>query len=175
MSMINQFDPSTHDGIVILAADHRRGIYTSQVATKAALKAVRTAGTLPTAASAHTLLSVALCNALRNVSKSQCLKMTVTRPTGSLPRILVVSDDMTYLDALVAFRDGIAGPRLKAGKNFHDLIRSQLSRFDLTFKTDVDNIANSMVRDWATKHIIAPALLSGFPTALLPSAISFAV
>jgi hypothetical protein len=177
MSLLNRFNNETHDGLVLLCADPARGIWSNQVATKVALRAIRTAGTLSTCASAHTLLTVALVNALRCIARKDAQKLTWNLPrTVTKPRLLVISNDNTFLDALSDFNlEAERCVRLKAGQNFADLLRSQIVRFDLTYQTETENIANLVLSDWAGKHVIAPTLLSGFPKSLLPSAISFTV
>jgi hypothetical protein len=172
-----RFDPATEEGLVILACDPKRGIYASQTTTKTALKAIRQAGTLPTTASAHTLLTVALVNALRMVTRKDVAKMSYGLPHGvRKPRLVIISNDPTFLDAVgdfVSKSDNRAV--LRAGRNFKDLLGMQLRKFDMTYRTEQENVSALVLGDWAHKAIISPVLLEGVLQSLQPSAVSFTV
>jgi hypothetical protein len=156
----------THDCHLVLACNDRRGLWAAQVQPRYA-RTVRTAGSMPTAASAHTLLTVALISSLRNITKAQEAKMA---RRGRKSRLLIRVLDSTFADALKAKIKRQDGPRFRAGKNFLMALAQQLARFDIDWET-VDqqspdfNFLESM-RHWAgsmlpdPKSILAPSAVS---------------
>lgn len=173
-----RFDVNTQDGMILLANDRRKGIWVSQSIFKKC-NTVRQGGQMPTSASAHTLELVALSTALRSVTKSQASFLTLNAPsTVTKPRVLVVTADLTFADALRAMmtRDAVtlATKPLKAGRNFLSMAAYQLARFEVTLQTDItqDDKSILILRSWADQHIFAPTMVANIPPSLCPTAVS---
>ena len=173
-----RFDTTTQEGLILLASDRRKGIWVSQSIFKKC-NTVRQGGQLPTSASAHTLELVALCTALRSVTKSQACFLTQNAPcTVTKPRLLIVSADPTFADALRAMmtRDAVtlATSPIKAGRNFLSMAAHQLARFEVTLQTDTtqDDKSILVLRSWADQHIFSPTMMANIPPSLCPTAVS---
>jgi protoheme ferro-lyase len=173
-----RFNESTQDGMILLASDRRKGIWASQSNLKFA-KTVRQAGQLPTSASAHTLQLVALSTALRSCTKSQASFLVEKAQCNvTKPRILVVTADPTFADALRAMmtRDAatLTTKPLKAGRNFLSMAAQQLARFELTLQTDSKQNDKSIIvlRSWADQHVFSPTMMANMSPSLCPVAAS---
>src|SRR5260370_27164934 len=142
---------------VQVAADNRRGVWASTVFGKNA-KSIRTAGSLPTQASSHTLLLVALTTSLRNITKAQHSYMISTMGAKK-PRVQVVTGDQSFADAMrgLLARDVTAKP-LRAGRNFLSVAAQQFARFDVSFVVDEEPSFRTLVT-WANKHVIDPKMI----------------
>jgi hypothetical protein len=169
-----RFDPETHDGIILLASDRRKGVWASQTIYRGS-RTFRQGGQLPVEASAHTCELVALCTALRSITKAQATKLVQTAPTGvTKPRILIVTADPTFAEALTAKMQNYAAAKpLRAGKNFLMFAAHQLSRFTVTLiREPEDNDRSILVLEsWARQHVIDPKLITRIPPSLVPTAI----
>jgi hypothetical protein len=168
-----RFNEATHDGMILLASDRRKGLWSSQSIFKSS-KTIRQGGQLPTTASAHTLELVALATALRWVTKAQASFLVEKAPSDvTKPRVLVVTADPTFADALRAMltRDAqtLATKPLKVGRNFLAMAAQQLARFDVTFQTDATQVDKSILtlRNWADQHVFAPKMIAAL--ALCPT------
>lgn len=170
-----RIDFQTHDVLVQVAGDKRKGIWASSVFAKNS-KPIRTAGSLPTTASAHTLLLVALINSLSNISRGQHTRLGKNVPRGIYkPRLVVVTMDASFADALTGLlqRAATAKP-LRAGKQFLAIAVQQLARFDVTLQT-VSDPSELALLNWARKHLIEPKLIAGIPSSLSASVVSAVV
>lgn len=83
--------------------------------------------------------------------------------------------DATFAEALKGLlqRDVTAKP-LRAGKNFLNIARQQLARFDVTIQT-VDDPSELVLLNWARKNIVDPKLIAGIPPSLAASVVSAVV
>lgn len=170
-----RIDFQTHDILVQVAGDKRKGIWASSVFAKNS-KPIRTAGSLPTSASLHTLQLIALATSLRGISKGQHTRLGQNVPRGVYkPRLMAVTMDATFAEALKGLlqRDVTAKP-LRAGKNFLNIARQQLARFDVTIQT-VDDPSELVLLNWARKNIVDPKLIAGIPPSLAASVVSAVV
>lgn len=168
-------DWGVHDGMLLLASDRRKGIWATQLLLRGS-KTVRSAGTIPTTASAHSLQVLALTTALRLISKGQAAKLLQAAPTGiTRPRLLVVSSDATFAQALQAKMRGdketMTTKPLRAGRNLISIAPAQLARFALTFGELEDGDTSILIlKSWASQTIHDPK--QELPSALVPSAVS---
>ena len=172
-TLTERFDLTTHDGIVCISADAHKGIWASQTINKLQKKAFRAAGQLPAgAAHAHTLLTVALVNGLRAITKSQASKIIWNLPRGiDKPRIVVVSRHETFIEALQGVMSNTPTKPLRAGRNFFDVLHAQLRRFDITTLYSPNSAHSLALQTWAADHIIDPKVIAKIPAALRPSAV----
>jgi hypothetical protein len=168
-----RFNEATHDGMILLASDRRKGIWASQSIFKLG-KTVRQGGQLPTAASAHSLELVALATALRWITKPQATFLVERAPSDvTKPRVLMVTADPTFADSLRAMmtRDAatLTTKPLKAGRNFLSMAAQQLARFDVTFQTGTapEDKSLQLLRWWAEEHVFAPRMTAAL--ALCPT------
>ena len=162
-----RFDTATHEGLILLGGDKRKGLWASSTILKSS-KTVRQAGQLPTSASGHTLELVALASALRSISNSQVSFLMQNAPSSvTKPRLLIMSADKTR-DAVT-----LAAKPLKAGRNFLSMVAREIGRFELTLQTDIgedQSIANLSI--WAHERILSPKTVGSIAQALRPTAIS---
>lgn len=165
-----RLDFGKHDALITLSCDRRRGTWGVQTLVRGS-KTIRTAGQLPTTSTAHTLFAVALVAALGAITRShaQRLVQTAAQPVAK-PRVLVVTDDDAFREALTA-RDVPTRRPLRAGRNFVDVLSWQLSRFDVTFSTPDDNSVLAL-GNWMGQNLPSPKLIATAPPAFLPRAIS---
>jgi hypothetical protein len=163
----------THDILLMVTGDPRKGIWASQLFHKLQRTTVRTAGQLPTEASRHTLELVALATALRAITRNQIGKLLAGMPrTVTKPRVLVATTDTSFADALTAMirNDATARP-LRAGKNFLGLLMQQLERFDVNVRTpELGDMTVVVLNNWARNHILHQRQFEELPKALQPSA-----
>jgi hypothetical protein len=164
--MAPQIDFTTHDVLLTITGDKRKGLWVNSSFSKASKKAIRSGGQLPTQASLHTLLLVALVNALRAFTKNQYEMLAKQLPPGvTKPRVkVVVVGDGNFADALTgSIAHNSNAPRLKAGRNFHTVAAQVLSRFTLDMSNSRDG-RDRILNDWARKNmypirsIVEPAL-----------------
>jgi hypothetical protein len=179
-----RFNEATHEGLILLASDSRKGIWAAQEIFKRG-KTVRHGGQLPAEASAHTLELMALCSALSSVTCAQATFLvqsikpaTTTCITSTKPRVLVVTADSTFAESLRAMlrsdRATLATKPLKAGRNFLTMAARQLGRFELTLINDNDtgdddDKSIEVLRNWAKQRLLAPASI---PHVIFPTAVS---
>ena len=147
-----------HDAVILLASDKKRGTWANQLVSQTA-RTVRNAASMPTSASAHTLLVVSLSSALRGISKSQALKLTGGE--NRKPRIVVSCDDKTFMPALDALRKNhkveIASTPLRAGRNFLKMLAFNMARYELTFRElEAGDYTVASLRDWSIKSVVDP-------------------
>ncbi len=170
---INWIDFDNYEGRVLLAADRRRGVWANETLFRGS-RNVRNAGQVPTTASSHTLLTVALTAALRNIHKAAANRLVSTATQKiKKPRLLVASIDATFCDALKVKmkRTGQNGPAFRAGKNFLMALAQQLVRFEITLHTG-ERPAVLTLKNWSWTAIIDPKTIPTIPPVLLPSAVS---
>lgn len=170
-----RLDFQTHEALVLIAADDKKGLWSHQSFTKALTKQVRNGGQLRTEASAHTLLLVALTTALRAISRKNVEKLLQSTPRDVFkPRVVVGCADPSFGDAIRAFMEqNASGKALRAGRNFKELAAKELLRFDLTFEQPEDSDTCLLVLGgWAKNNLIENRLLI---PGLLPSAVSAVV
>jgi hypothetical protein len=166
-------DLGKHDGFIYIAAEHRTGLWAYQ-SRITGHRTFRTGGQLPTTASAHSLLVLALLTGLRDISKAQAAELVKKANAGlTKPRILVTSLDSTFCDALQdKMRGQQNGKPLRAGKNFLIELARQLARFSVTFETDPDSTICYSLKNWAVRSIHDPKAAQRIPASLAPSAVS---
>jgi len=174
-----RLDFEKHDVLVLLACDHRKGVWASECFVKNS-KTVRNAGQISTTASAHTLQLIALVNALRSVSKSQAIRLVDAAPRGtSRPRVLVTSLDATFIEALQTMTDDSNRESmnpLRVGKNFLTLLAQQRERFTLDIQPlPADDNSGLVLLNWARKNVVSPRLIANLPLSLFPTAASVMV
>lgn len=172
--MSTLIDFARYDGAIHLEADRRRGLWATQSLIRGK-RTVRNAGQLPTTASAHTLHVVALMAALRDISRAQAAELVRDADIVGLvkPRLLVICTDESFCDALQAKIQGQRSDKpLRCGKQFLIELARQLARFDVSWVTDPESNACKTLRNWASKVLLAPSLLSTIPPILLPSVVS---
>jgi hypothetical protein len=161
-----------YDGRVLITFNKRTGMWAAEVVTTLG-RNTRTAGELPSEASSHTLLSVALTTSLQSITKSSA-RFIAERAGTPKPRILVVSANETFLIALEAKMKGdkevMARRTLKTGKQFLKILAYQLARFSITFETAQRGFESERIlREWMHRHLIR---LSDVPPSLAPSVVS---
>ncbi len=169
-----RIDPSLHEVSVIITGDRRVGVWAFESNNSLHKKWTRCAGQISTSASEHTLLLVALTNALRTVSKGQASRLVQFAPRGvQKPRVRVLTDNYLFADALNdVVPQRVLGDesnrRLRAGKNFLWIARPQLRRFtiDVQLQDRRDPVVEPLL-EWARMNVIDPKM---FP--LAPSAVS---
>ena len=171
-----RLDFNTHDALIELGADPRRGIAVSSTFSKANPKAVRTALQLPRETSAHGLLLAALSSTLQsNSSKGTITRLTRELPAGSKPRVIVVTDSADFAAGLTALlktdrgRDG----KLRAGKNFVDYFLKVARRWNISVVVDTASNHKHLI-GWAIKTCIDPKS-HGLPAVFAPVAASTVV
>jgi len=164
---------SNQQGQIMLVADKRKGLHASSTIHLAAMKSLRVAGQLPTTASQHTLLVVALVTALRMITKAQAEKMISRNGKLTKPRLQVVVPDASFADAIQRVGQTDA-PRLRAGKNFLGILGKQLKRFDIDFVTVSGDDLKPLfgLLSFAQQSIVAPKLLAEIEVSLAPRAAS---
>ena len=173
-----RLDFGKYEGSVLLTSNRHIGIWAAAHFTRGS-KSTRQAGQLPTTASAHSLELVALASSLRSITNGQAAKLMQDAPRGvTKPRILVVTADPTFADALLAKMKNdtatLATKPLKAGRNFLFEAARQLARFDLTFETSLETDDKSILalKHWAQLNVHSPKAIRGIPASLVPSAVS---
>ncbi len=156
---INWIDFDNYEGRVLLAADRRRGVWANETLFRGS-RNVRNAGQVPTTASSHTLLTVALTAALRNIHKAAANRLVSTATQKiKKPRLLVASIDATFCDALKV-------KMKRTGQNGPELVR-----FEITLHTG-ERPAVLTLKNWSWTAIIDPKTIPTIPPVLLPSAVS---
>lgn len=164
------------DGRIELTADRRRGVWASQTIVYNA-KSVRTAGQAPASTSAHGLLTLALINALKNISKRMANRSIHGRLVTKT-RLQIVTTDATFADALRALMAGdkstMAAKPFRAGRNFLMMLAKELSRFDVTLETDAEDETYRFraLSNWAQLHVRDPREIEKLPAILSPVAVA---
>jgi hypothetical protein len=167
---LSHVDFDLHEGLILLSADDSRGLWAFQSSIRGS-RPSRTAGSLPTSASRHTLLAVGLTAALQSITKKQAAGLVSTAKTSIVkPRLCIVSTDPTFADALQAKMKGHAGRPLRTGKNFLIELARNLARFQVTLDTEVENYGVAALRRWAAQTIADPKAYT--PDAFAPTAAS---
>jgi hypothetical protein len=155
--------------MVTVSADNKRGLWASSLFQ--AGKAIRTGGQLPTEASAHTLLLVALTNPLRGINRQQYENIVSYLPEGvKKPRAKVViagNDSFAAAFAGLLTRDASA-PKLRAGRNFLSIAAQQIARFTLDMETSADP-RDLILINWAHKNLYPTKEFETLPASLVPS------
>lgn len=164
-----KIDFKQHDGLLLLASDKRRGIWGSQLLTRGA-RTVRTAGQIPTTASAHSLLTVALLNTLNGISRGQAAKLA---PQGSKMRLVIASSDVEFVAGLDLLVQGSNALKLRAGKNFIATLVKKLARFDVkAMVPDAGDKGVFILGNWLSVNALHPASFDDLPQSLAPNVIS---
>jgi len=161
-------DPANHDIQIMLVADHTKGLWAYQMFTTGAVRSVRVGGRLPASAHAHTLLIVALTNALRSVSKKQHRAMAARRGTSKPNVSVIVVGGKNFVPALLKAigHDGGNGA-MKAGRNFLGIAAQQMARFNLDLSPSTD-VQGHVILQWLTQHVYPQSDFSTLPSNLLP-------
>jgi hypothetical protein len=156
------------DGLVQLAADKRRGIWGSQLLIRGT-RTVRTAGQLPTTASAHSLLTVALLNSLNSISRGQAAKLA---PIGRM-RLIVLSSDAQFVNGLNMLVQNVDASTLRSGKNFLDILAKKIERFDVkAMLPDANDKGVLILGNWLSVNALHPASFGDLPVSIAPNIIS---
>jgi len=163
---------ATHHILLTITADKRRGLWASSVWVNNG-KSLRTGGSLPTTASAHTLLLLALTNTLRSVSRNQYQSIQRTLPEGiTKPRVkVIVAGDNTFAPALAELIKGDRTAKLKAGRNFLSIAAQQVARFSIDLENS-DDPRDLALKVWVTKSLYPAQDFEILPAALIPSVVS---
>jgi hypothetical protein len=173
---MTRFDSDLYDGKVILASDHRRGLWCFETYLgKRGNRPLRTGGALPLEASGQTLLAVGLTSALRNISRAQAADLVrAARQEITKPRIEVVTVDLAFAEALTAKMKRQVGRPWRVGKNFETELARQLSRFTISMNKprEIDNGQILAMRSWAVKTIYDPKIVEQIPAAFAPTVVS---
>lgn len=169
-----KIDFNTEDALIVVAADKRKGVWSNNSLVRNQ-RNVKTAGSLPTMASAHTLLTVALVAALKSITRRNISKL-IEGTTRIKPTVVVASQDRSFLAAInsIVQNEGkeTANP-LHAGKNFLSILKDQLWRFHLVTRSPEDGDFTILaLADWANKQLAAPKLIAGIPPSLAPTIVS---
>lgn len=155
------------EGLVQLAADKRRGVWASQLLLRGA-RTVRTAGQLPTTASAHSLLTVALLNTLNSISRAQASRLAPGKA-----RLVVLSSDAQFVNGLNLLVQNGDAATLRSGKNFLTTLAKKLDRFDVTaMLPDADDKGVLILGNWLTVNALHPASFGDLPVSIAPNVIS---
>jgi hypothetical protein len=166
MALLN---PDTHDLQIIVTADKRKGLWASSLFVHTG-RSLRTGGQLPTTASAHTLLLVALTNTLRGISRNQYQKLVNHLPEGiTKPRVsVVVVGDQTFAPALSGLIKGDRSVRCRAGRNWLTIAAQQIARFSLTIESS-DDKRDLALQAWVQKNLYPIPGFEQLPAVLVPS------
>ena len=126
-----KFEYQRYEIMTSIAADVGDATWVADTTVKSRAR-VRVSGKFPVSATRHSLLVTALVNALRSIQLRQAEELA--RLAGQpKPRLLVVSDDISLVDALAAIISGdkkqIAKRYIKATPNFTSPLEQQLARF----------------------------------------------
>jgi hypothetical protein len=141
------FDDQTEVRIV-LAADERRGIWSHSAVLKHG-RAWRGAGTLPSTASAHTLLIASLISALTDVGFRKAQELAAKNNVFKPRVVVIVSEaDQTFVDGM----KGNPGTTLKAARHFVDEYRRISGTFRVRFETTPE-LEPSLVKTWAQRKL----------------------
>jgi GMP synthase PP-ATPase subunit len=166
---MTKMDHNTHDIQIQIDADKRKGVW-ANLTYGTTSKPLRNAGQLPTTASNHTLLVVALTTGLMNISRTQHGR--ITAKLNGKPRLNVVTRDENFYSALtgIVTLDKKAPP-LKAGRNFVSTFFRNLARFavSVTLDTDPTNLA---LIGWAQKTVVEAKQVANIPATFAASAVS---
>src|SRR5579863_3831214 len=122
-----KFDPNKYEVMISLAADAKLATWVSETTIKNAARTRLSGKMIPASVTRHGLLVTALVNAMRSVQVRQA---GAIRSGVQKPRLLVITDDASLVDAL---NTTIA--KVKAGRNFTELLEQQLGRFLVTVQT----------------------------------------
>jgi hypothetical protein len=167
---MSQVDHAWHEGRIFLVADRRRGLWAAETSMRGKPR-IRHAGQLPSTATAHSLLVVGLIASLRTISRAE-VEALMSRVDDRVkkPRILVVSNDTTFGEALDEKISGRNRKVLRMGTQFGRELARQVVRFDLTFDTaEVDTVDGRPIltlRRWARSVIPDPKSVNSlFPVA----------
>jgi hypothetical protein len=156
-------DKTTASATVNLVCYGTRAVWANQLKMNG--RTLRTAGRL-SAASDHTLLTIALTAALRSITLADVAKMG-TRRTSGKPRVFVLCSDASFLDGLKAKINRQSEPKFRAGRNFLLELARQLARFEIVF----EHLERPFfaLQNWAVQTVPDPRLIG---VALSPSVVS---
>jgi len=164
---ISRYDIGIH------LVSERRGIWAVQSLVRDK-RTTRSAGSLPSAASAHSLLVVGLTVALRDVTKVQAEKLVRNASIEiAKPRVLITCLDETFGEAMRAKMERRLDETrpLRSGRNFVKELARQISRFDVDWEIDPSNVTCLSLRNWAVKRLPDPKTVSEIPTVLMPTVV----
>jgi hypothetical protein len=167
-----KIDFETEDALIVVSADRRKGIWSSSSIVRNQ-RNVKTAGQIETSASAHTLQVVALVSTLKQITRRD-----ITRLLGDTGKqkltVVVTSGDKSFLAAINAIvEQQPKDQKLRAGRNFLDILREQLDRFHVVVRQLEPTDKTALVlADWAGKQIAAPKLIAGIPPSLAPTVVA---
>ena len=168
-------DFDKYDGQILLSAEKRRGIWATNTVLRGS-RAIKTAGRLPTVATAHTLLVVALISALRNITRAQAEELVSSSNLGiRKARIKVVTTDEAFVAALTAMlkRQKNGTPPLRAAKNFLIELARQLVRFDVTLEAaNRKSARHRTLKNWSVTTAFDPKAFETISPVLLPTLVS---
>ena len=166
MAILN---PETHELQIIVTADKRKGLWASSLFVRTG-RSLRTGGQLPTTASAHTLLLVALTNTLRGISRHQYDALVKHSPDGiTKPRVsVVVVGDQTFAPALSGLIKGDKSLPMHAGRNWLSIAAQQIARFHLSIETSIDG-RDLALQSWVSKNLYPIPGFELLPAVLVPS------
>lgn len=168
-----RIDWSTDSGLILLANDHRTGLWANQTVI-AKGKTVRTAGQLPSTAHTHTLFSVSLTHALRSITNRQREQIAIN--PGQKPKIIVSVASHSFVNAV----NGILKNEpietrapFRCGGNFKDILFHQLGRFDVEFRRpSMMDKTLLQLGGWMTATMIDKKTIENIPPALAAKAVS---
>lgn len=161
-------DSAKHDIQITLVADHTKGLWAYQMFTTGAAKSVRVGGRLPASAHAHTLLLLALTNALRSLTKKQHRAMAARRGTTKPNVSVIVLGGKNFVPALqkaLGHEDGSG--TMKAARSFLGIAAQQMARFNLDVSPSTD-MQGRVVLQWLGQHVYPQSDFSTLPNNLLP-------
>ena len=132
-------------------------------------RTVRTAGQMPTTATAHSLLTVALLNTLNSISRGQAYKLS---PNGKM-RLVIASSDAEFVNGLNFLVQNGDAATLRSGKNFLNTLAKKLDRFDVkAMLPDADDKGVLILANWLSVNALHPASFGDLPVSIAPNVIS---
>jgi len=168
-----RFDHAKFDGVVLVGARRAKGLWANQLQLLRS-PVVRNGGRLNSSeATNHSLLSMALVSALRNISSKMAADLISRRHDGrKKPVLLIKSTDTTFLPALEALIRRQQGPQLRAIRSLHRPLAHQVSRFLLVCETEHNPAALALI-EWTEHNTLRPSDISDVaPVVLLPTAVN---
>ncbi|HEY1647489.1 MAG TPA: hypothetical protein VGF96_05890 [Terracidiphilus sp.] len=162
----------SHDITVQIAADRRKHFWVNSVSLKRG-RSTRTSGFAPREAGQHSLLAIAIVQALLSVSNKDRLRLTTFNTTRK-PSVEILVRDVDFvasIRALVSNDD----PRpfgFRAGRNFWSVLVKQLRRFQVTVKVvPLDDGRIGALKVWGATTVVAPRETTDVPAIFLATAV----
>jgi hypothetical protein len=163
-----RIDKTLYDAQLLIVAHSRKGIWAADL--KLGGKPSRwSAGSLPTTATAHSLLAVAIVAALRPLPHRALMELSdYADRRGFRPRLEIVVNDPTFVEALeAAKKQDATGKPFKAGKNFLVSLAQQLARWEITLATNPESKHLFALGNWASRVVIDPTIDAVFTPAVV--------